>query len=226
MTVSDAKTAPASLAFSKGYDSGVKEYTLNPVFGKIDGSDINKANGQSVANAREILSTSIWHGSNDGSGYHTNDHKGTKLVPVCAQIWAHKENELFVYAVDQYGRNYDPKNGEGLEDIEKFEVEFTISDVVENTNALAHMPKSFVVQNNGTENASVEGAEIGDTFKLTAKLKGTNISASINIKVGADKAAYIDEKGAGSKQIKDEHGTVTTQRSKDAGLRDLLGYDR
>lgn len=43
--------------------------------------------------------------------------------------------------------------------------------------------------------------------------------------VAADKAAYIDQNGDGSKSSTDKTGNKISG-SKDKGLRELLGYDR
>ena len=120
------------------------------------------------------------------------------------------------YAYDQYGRQIaDPYNSGYL----GVTYEYTISDIVENTDSLAHVPNSFVVNQNGTVNANIEGTEIGDTFKLTVKIAGTNITNSVTLKVGADNQAYIDQDGNGTKE-------ATGSATKDVGLRELLGYDR
>ena len=96
-------------------------------------------------------------------------------------------------------------------------VEFAVSEIKENTDALAHKASSFMVNADGSHNMSIDGAEINDTYKLTATVAGTKISDSINVTVGADAAAYIDQNGSGTK------GTPGT---KDLGLREQLGYDR
>ena len=141
-------------------------------------------------------------------------HPSTKIVPICSKEWAHPDT-LVVYATDQYGRPITA------------DIEFTVADIKEADTDLTHVPNNFVVSKNGTAEANIEGAEIGDTFKLTAKVKGQNITDSITIKVGADKDAYIDQNGSGSKAVKDPAtGAVTRQGSKDLGLRELFGYDR
>lgn len=71
---------------------------------------------------------------------------------------------------------------------------YTISDIVENTNELAHLDKSFTVTANATSAPVITGAEVGDTFTLTYKVK--NASASLKVTVGADGYAKITS-GAG-----------------------------
>ncbi len=216
VTISDALESPVSVVFSRDYKSDIKEYTLNPVYGEINGSDLDSA-GKIVDAAREIAYNGQYHvnGEDDASGKHT----GTKLVPVCDLEYAHP-GELVVYYVDQYGvKHADPDK-----------IEFTVSDIVENTDtALAHVPDSFIVNSNGTTETTISGAEIGDTFKLTAKVKGTDITASIKVVVGADKGAYIDEDGgSASKTGKQTLGKIdpTNAGAKDKYLRELLGYSR
>ena len=127
--------------------------------------------------------------------------------------WNHASGKLLISAYDQYGRVVPDQV-----------IEYTVSDITENTDSLAHVPNNFVVNGNGSSTMSIEGAEIKDTFKLTAKIQGTNITDSITITVGADGAAYIDQAGNGEKAS--VSNGVPVSGNKDIGLRELLGYDR
>ena len=89
--------------------------------------------------------------------------------------------------------------------------EYTVSDVVESTSNLTHKPNSFkVIQNGSTmDKLKITGAEIGDTFTLTAAIPGTNVSTSIRITVGADSWAYIQDglaNDAGDNKLRPELG--------------------
>ncbi len=105
---------------------------------------------------------------------------------------------------DQYTAN--------INNLDGVSCEFSISDIKENTSALAYLANSFKVTGNTSDSISVNGAEIGDTFKLTATAAGTNVSVSKDITVLADSAAFIT--------------SSKTKRTDDTDLRKLLGYDR
>ena len=156
-------------------------------------------------------------GSTISSGYDDSwaGHLDNTIVRICGNQWAHN-NTLLLCVTDQYGRTYSADNSK---------ITFTVSDVKENTSETAHVANNFTVNKNGTLNANIEGAEIGDTFTLTAKVAGTKLSASVKMTVAADKAAYIDQNGDGSKSSTDKTGNKISG-SKDKGLRELLGYDR
>ena len=128
-------------------------------------------------------------------------------------------NRFGVMVFDQYGNTMIGDNtyaGDSSITNNSY-VEFTVSDIKENTNDLAHKPDSFIVKHNGSADMSIEGAEIGDTFKITATVAG--LSASATVTVGADTYAYIDQGGNGAK-------ATPGPAAKDIGLRELLGYDR
>lgn len=67
----------------------------------------------------------------------------------------------------------------------------TVSDITESETALNHLPNSFAPVQNGTATAYVDKVEIGDKYKLTVSVDGTNVSGSVNVTVGADKFAKI-----------------------------------
>ena len=112
---------------------------------------------------------------------------------------------------NQYGKDY-------LTDVNKEPVEITITDTKEAPSK--HKPNSILVGSNGTSERdendysklSISKAEIGDTYKLTATVAGTNISSTVNITVGADNSAKLSSKEA---------------NNHDADFRKTyLGYDR
>lgn len=108
----------------------------------------------------------------------TTDDQG--LVSIGGDMY---KGGVWLYALDQYGRQITT------------DILYTVSDIKENEGEFAHKKDNFVVNQNGTATASIEGAEIGDTFKLTAKVKGTTITDVLNITVTADKMAYISNAG-------------------------------
>ncbi len=145
--------------------------------------------------------------------------KAPRLVVHDWNTW----DNLAVMVFDQYGKvlgidsqDKDTWHGYNSED-GAIVVEFAVSEIKENTDALAHKASSFMVNADGSDKMGIDGAEINDTFKLTATVAGTKVSDSIKVTVGADASAYIDQTGSGTK------GTPGT---KDLGLREQLGYDR
>ena len=145
--------------------------------------------------------------------------KAPRLVVHDWNTW----DNLAVMVFDQYGKvlgidsqDKDTWHGYNSED-GAIVVEFAVSEIKENMDALAHKASSFTVNADGSNKMSIDGAEINDTFKLTATVAGTKVSDSIKVTVGADASAYIDQTGSGTK------GTPGT---KDLGLREQLGYDR
>ncbi len=105
---------------------------------------------------------------------------------------------------DQYTANINGLDGVNCE--------FSVSNIKESESALTYLANSFKVTGNTSDRLVINGAEIGDTFTLTATAAGTNVSVSKDITVNADAAAYISS----SKEDKTD----------DADLRKLLGYDR
>lgn len=75
-----------------------------------------------------------------------------------------------------------------------WEIEFAVTDIKENPDELAHKPNSFSVSKNNSAEATITGAEIKDTFKLTATVSGTNVTAAIPVTVNADSAAKVSSK--------------------------------
>lgn len=93
-----------------------------------------------------------------------------------------------------------------------WEVEFAVSDIKENTDGLAHKPDSFPVSKNNSAEATITGAEIKDTFKLTATVSGTDVTAAIPVTVNADGAAKVS--------------SVPGQSSDESFRKDFLDYTR
>ena len=119
---------------------------------------------------------------------------------------------------DQYTGELLPENTDNPE--LKTECEYTVSNIVENTNALAHKPNSFKTIGNSTGNLKITGAEIGDKYTITATVAGTTLSISKDVTVLADKAAVLY-----SGKLKDEDGK-DIDVDDDEDLRKLLGYGR
>ncbi len=87
-----------------------------------------------------------------------------------------------VWAEDQYGKK-----------LTGCTWAMNISDVTENTGDFAHLDKSFAINANDTDQASIAGAELGDTFtlKYTASKNGGSADAIVKITVGSDKLSFI-----------------------------------
>ena len=122
----------------------------------------------------------------------------------------YSSGDLAALVFDQYGdimaMNNGSLRGEG------WEVEFAVSDIKENTDEFAHVPNSFSVSKNNSADAIITGVEVKDTFKLTATVAGTNVSATIPVTVNADKAAKVS--------------SVTTNSSDESFRKGCLGYTR
>ena len=114
-------------------------------------------------------------------GQYEFDDNGNKKIIDANQREAYK-----AMVFDQYTRELLPGN-----DDNSVECEYTVSNVVENTNALAHKPNSFKTIGNSTGNLKITGAEIGDKYRITATVAGTTLSISKDVTVLADKAAVL-----------------------------------
>ena len=129
-------------------------------------------------------------------------------------------DNLGVMILDQYGKVY-ATCGEPAYDVSKWsylaDVEFSVSNIEENPAELAHVPNNFVVNANGSKTMNIEGAEIGDTFTLTATIAGTKISDSVKVTVNADIAAVLT-----SAAVDNSDETLPI----DKNLRKILGYAR
>ncbi len=127
-------------------------------------------------------------------------------IPVKDNAWDEWDPSVIIR--DQYG---DIVNDRG--------VEFSVSNIVENSGEFAHLPKSFAVSQNNSKGAKITGAEIKDTFDLTATVEGINVSAKVPVTMGADVCALINSDG-------NEDEFVEMKDGKRHTLRDTLGYDR
>lgn len=93
----------------------------------------------------------------------------------------HGYNAYSMIIKDQYGKDYTLEGNE--------EITFTVSDQTENKEEFAHMPNSLKISKNGSASVEITGAEIKDTFKVTATLG--NLTATANVTAGGDVKARI-----------------------------------
>lgn len=101
------------------------------------------------------------------------------------------------------------------------DVEFSVSNIVENSGEFAHLPKSFAVSQNNSQKAAISGVEIKDTFDLTATIASTGVNVKVPVTMGADYAAHIDSDG------NENENTWYDETNKiQHTLRETLGYDR
>jgi len=128
---------------------------------------------------------------------------------------------LGVMVLDQYGKpmmdysESDIYNDAAWYCTEK--VEFSVSNIEESHTDLTHVPNNFVVNANGSKDMNIVGAEIGDTFTLTATIAGTKISDNVKVTVNADGAAALYSAGV---------DTSADDCPCDKNLRKILGYAR
>ena len=137
------------------------------------------------------LNTSFTFVDNTGSGATDTrvDNEG--------ELWGGRYWVPSVVVYDQYGKIYNTDS-----------VEFTIKDYVENTGAFAHKDNNSSIKANGSSSAAIDGAELGDTFTVTAAIEG--VSATAKVTLGSDVSANI---------------TATTN-SDETFRKTYLGYDR
>lgn len=81
----------------------------------------------------------------------------------------------------------------------------TIADIKESATGFNHLPGSFAPVQNGTATASVDKAEIGDKYKLTVAVDGTNVSGAVNVTVGSDKSANITDDANSDKTFRETY---------------------
>ena len=113
---------------------------------------------------------------------------------------------------------------------ETYKLRFTVENYVENDatvtnhaandNKYTHLPKSFVIKQNGTDKTVIEGAEIGDKFNLTVAVVDSNASIKVPVTVGADELANMSYDN-GTEFDEGMNDNITTNN-----LRDTLSYDR
>ncbi len=146
------------------------------------------------------------YGGKQTSGTVTPWKLGVSKFGVADDLYKSRDLAALVY--DQYG---DVMTARRLED-DEWEVEFAVSDFKENTDEFAHVPNSFSVSKNNSADATIAGAEVKDTFKLTATVSGTNVTATIPVTVNADSAAKVS--------------SVTANSSDESFRKECLGYTR
>jgi len=106
-----------------------------------------------------------------------------------------------IHIYDQYGKMMGRDNGTGDA------AEYTVTDIKESTSDLTHVPNSIKVTGSGSgyNQLQITGAEVGDSFTLTATIPGTSISKSIKINVGADTQAYVSTATDADKTFRTTH---------------------
>ncbi len=134
--------------------------------------------------------------------------KGIKRL---SNAWESNWNPAAILVTDQYGDGIKIADPAGTQANDEVRVEFSVSNIVENAGEFAHLPKSFTVNKNNSDTASITGVEIKDTFDLTATVAGTGVSTKVAATVVADEFAYISSAADGDK---------------DSELRKTLGYNR
>ncbi|MFG6329838.1 MAG: hypothetical protein K1W06_10275 [Lachnospiraceae bacterium] len=145
-----------------------------------------------------------------------------------------------------YGEEVLADKNELYKNADKVTVEYAVSNIVENKDEFAHLSKSFLTNRNGSELASIAGAEVKDTFDLTITVVETGVNIKVPVVIGGDKCAQLssgsfgdeiaykwiwrsNSTSEGSKigynreivSVKDEKGNT-----RDTTLRDTLGYNR
>jgi len=145
--------------------------------------------------------------------YKLNDDKTAIDANVrdgyAAMVFDQYTGELLPEGAKYRDENYDLANY-----VDGVEVEYSVSNIVENTNALAYKPNSFKTIGNSTSKLQITGAEIGDKYTIKATVAGTTLSISKDVTVLADKAAVL-------------YSTKPDGANDDIDLRkQLLGYDR
>ena len=201
ITISDA---PSAIAEIKWPEDGTP--------GKLYMSEINEYYGEKDKALTDRQNEPAYDNDKKRKPVDANVRKAYK-----AMVFDQYTRELL-----PYNNNIDEKYNEEHGVVEGgVECEYTVSNVVENTNALAHKPNSFKIIGNSTGNLKITGAEIGDKYRITATVAGTTLSISKDVTVFADKAAVLY-----SGKPKDEDGNEIDVKN-DIDLRkELLGYDR
>lgn len=82
----------------------------------------------------------------------------------------------------------------------------------ENSDDTAYLTNSFAVTRNNSANPVIKGAEIKDTFKLTATLEGFNLSKTIPVTVGSDNKA--------------RHSSISDRDTDEKFRKEVLGMKR
>ena len=158
--------------------------------------------------------------------FYNNDGDSKYLYgPDNSRLTISQYDKFQVHVLDQYGKAATVKNRNGEPDTGLTDgrdlgeyIEYTVSDIKENTGDFAHLANSFKVEQNGSiyNKLKITGAELGDKYTLTASIPGTSISKSIAITVGADTQANIAKSSITEKNSNDD----------EEFRKDTLGYKK
>ena len=173
VTVSDAKGVPTDVRFFKGWSEyDPKDVTLLPEATEIKA--ITYTGDNKVANYKygpwdAILAIGMW----TDCQVHVFDQYGKVVTGIGLTPWGEETKGV---------------------DVGEF-IEYTVSEIKENEGDFAHLTKSFKVAQNGStyKKLKITGAELGDTYTLTATIPGTTISKSVKVTVGADTKAFVSK---------------------------------
>ena len=199
-----------ALKWSDLYDSNTARLTRKDATVTIAASVFNNV-AQSQKNADVKLNVKISDEARKATSIVIKEGaaatKQASLTTRAASSWFalnNKDAANGVYVLDQYGAQINATYS------------FTFSDIKEAATEFTHLKDSLQVNANGSADANVDKAELGDSFKLTitgSDANGVSVSADIVITLGGDTYANIVS------------GTSFTGTS-DHALRAVLGYDR
>ena len=180
-------------------------------------ASVSLAGGTIFATNTNLKLGEVLNGNQVTAKNYRFEYQASKGVSGASELY---RNHLpYVSVLDQYGQNYiDLAKGQNV----SIEKEYTVSGYKENSGELAHLVDSSIVNKNGSDGVIIDGAEIGDTFTVTVKVKagGSSVTktATADFKVGPDRFAIV------STDERDNQGT--DGKSKEASLRKTLKYDR
>lgn len=215
VSVSDEQRGPVKIAFIENWG------TVNKL--KLDASDTNLTFDQ------KIKKLSASPGESEELAILVTDQYGDGMI-------IKNPNDENVCDLDLK----DPLNDEELKNYRnaaKVTLEYSVTNLVENKDEFAHLSNSFVTNRNGSELASIDGAEIKDTFDLTATIVETGVSIKIPVVMDADECAELRSGSAVDEQAyrwvwsNDNKEYIQNPQTKEDSsklktLRDTLGYDR
>ena len=194
LKVSDAPSTVAQVKLLK-----------NSYGGALDGNTLNPTD---MAIVSWNYNSGKWWSAGDNN--YTNGYNDTAVSEVnCASfgnyegVWSNdgKANvaplgPIMLAVIDQYGDGVATSGGTNTPI-------YTISNIEENTGALAHVSNSFTVTKNGSNKVEITGAEIGDKFTVTGYVEGyEGIKATATVTVGADTNAYISNTSDSDKNFR------------------------
>jgi hypothetical protein len=113
----------------------------------------------------------------------TMNPTGLKIGTIPADNSAEVLGDKKVKVLSQYGKVLPDEK-----------IVYTISDYKEATGQNTHKVNSVQIFDNGSGAPYITGAEIGDTFTLTAKVVGKSITATCKVTVGADTKSVLSSK--------------------------------